>query len=177
VAQLQAQLQTLRDLEAGTVRLWRSRVRELKAQLTDLQAQYGEQSDLVEQLEDELQALAEGRQGIKALDLLLLSLQQRDTTEEQRAAAAGTVDLIYRRHKQLHALLTSHEFGEGGVPGCAAAALCCFFVWGRVSSSKELGAVYRRLSQIVHSDGVRVLGDEEETKMLNAMEDRLSLLL
>lgn len=129
----------------------------------------------VEKLEEELDAQVQRMQGIKPLDLPQLSMRDSSTKKEQRAAAAGALAGAYKRRKQLDALLDSGVFGQGAVPGCAAAALCCFFVSHKMSSVGTLEQVHRRLSLIVHTDKC-VLGDDEEMQ-LNAMKERLTGLL
>lgn len=148
---------------------------QLVEQLAEQAALLALREQQVEKLEEELDAQVQRMQGIKPLDLPQLSMRDSSTKKEQRAAAAGALAGAYKRRKQLDALLDSGVFGQGAVPGCAAAALCCFFVSHKMSSVGTLEQVHRRLSLIVHTDKC-VLGDDEEMQ-LNAMKERLTGLL
>lgn len=135
MVQQRAEAQTLREAVEGTRRLYRSRVEELKAQLTEkgqesaqLHTQLAEQAEQVAQLEEELEAQVQRTQGIKPLDMLQLSMRDSNTTAAQRAAAAGALAGAYKQGKQLHALLDSDEFGQGAFRAArlqpCAASLC-----------------------------------------------------
>lgn len=99
-------------------------------------------------------------------------LQDKDTEKErqkQQAVEAARVGFI-SCNAQLTGVLSSRG---SNIMGCAAAALCTFFVWDKADAD-SVTKVHRALTAVVQPDKN---GCNEETSALNAMRDVLLSLL